>query len=76
MEEETQTKEKTAAEMKAENDALEIEVARNEKLKARAQMAGKAVIATPPVVPKPETPKEYHKRIRQELQEGKYDDRE
>jgi len=76
MDEETskEPKEKTAAELKKENDEIEAELARKEKLRVQARMAGKAVIATPPVTPKPETNKEYRKRIEQELREGKYND--
>lgn len=74
MVEETQTKQPTAAEMKAENDAMEAEIVRKQKLAEMQRLAGKAVIAQPAEAVKPETNKEYRKRIEQELKAGKFND--
>ena len=53
-----QTPMKTPEQMKADNDALEAEIIRKEKLAARAQMGGAAIVS----IPTPEVPaKEKHK---------------
>lgn len=46
--------------LKAENDALDAELARAEMLKSQAKIAGKSEMAEQP---KPETPREYVKRM-------------
>jgi len=48
--------------LKAENDAMDAEFLRAEKLRAQVRMAGKAVI-TPQEVVKEETPQEYARRV-------------
>ena len=55
-----ENKKPTAKELKAENDAIEAELARREELESRRKMGGGTTTIPPPPE---ETPREYAKRI-------------
>jgi serine phosphatase RsbU (regulator of sigma subunit) len=58
--------------LKAENDKVQEELLRREKLKAEIALAGTAGGRVEPKPAPPETDKEYTERIKKEIAEGKY----
>lgn len=62
MENTTTPQPKTTAEIKAENDALEAELIRKQKLDEMQRMAGRAVVSPRPEEPQ-ETPKDRSKKF-------------
>lgn len=54
-------KQKTAAELKVENDELETQIIRRQKIEEMQRQGGKAILSVPEA--KPESPGEYAKRV-------------